>query len=137
MAQRVNVELVCDIDDTAGASEVAFGLDGVDYTIDLSDVRAEDLRDTLRPFIEGGRRVGGRKIRSDARPVAASTAKAPYVRNTEENAKIRAWAEANGITVGTKGRIAETVKEKYQKALSAPATKAPARKTSRKKAAAK
>src|SRR4051794_6191129 len=44
MAQRVNVVLVDDIDGSDAAETVTFGLDGVQYEIDLSDGHADELR---------------------------------------------------------------------------------------------
>jgi hypothetical protein len=39
---------------------VTFGLDGVDYEIDLTDANASKLRDALADFIAAARRTGGR-----------------------------------------------------------------------------
>ena len=40
---------------------VAFTLDGVTYEIDLSTKNANKLRAAFEPWIEAGRRVGGRR----------------------------------------------------------------------------
>jgi hypothetical protein len=58
MAKRVDVHLVDDTDPTAFADEtVTFGLDGVDYEIDLTGANAEALRQGLRSWITHARRV--------------------------------------------------------------------------------
>ena len=61
MAKKVTVTLVDDFDGEGAADEtVEFGLDGVSYEIDLSAKNAAKLRNELKPWLEAGRRVGGR-----------------------------------------------------------------------------
>ena len=61
MAQRIITALVDGHDGAdlgRGVGETTrFGIDGRDYEIDLSDEHAAELREALRPFIDGGRRV--------------------------------------------------------------------------------
>ncbi|MGA9748848.1 MAG: Lsr2 family protein, partial [Nocardioides sp.] len=45
MAQRVHVVLVDDLDGSDADETVTFGLDGVDYEIDLTDAHAAALRE--------------------------------------------------------------------------------------------
>ena len=67
MAKKVTVSFVDDLDGKTAADEtVAFTLDGVAYEIDLSTKNAKKLRAALQPWIEAGRRVGGRR-RNDRR----------------------------------------------------------------------
>ena len=48
MAQRIHVTLIDDLDNTSEADEtVRFGLDGKEYSIDLSKKNAKALRDAL------------------------------------------------------------------------------------------
>ena len=62
MAKKVTVTLVDDFDGEGAADEtVEFGLDGVSYEIDLSAKNAAKLRNELKPWLEAGRRVGGRR----------------------------------------------------------------------------
>jgi hypothetical protein len=61
MAQRVNVVLVDDIDGSEAAETVTFGLDGVQYEIDLSTDNADKFRDVLAPYVGHARRSGGRR----------------------------------------------------------------------------
>ena len=61
MAQRVNVVLVDDIDGSDATETVSFGLDGVDYEIDLSDEHAAELREAVACYIGHARRTGGRR----------------------------------------------------------------------------
>ncbi|RSN58863.1 nucleoid-associated protein Lsr2 [Amycolatopsis sp. WAC 04182] len=141
MAEKITATLVCDIDGTPDAEQVPFALDGVDYEIDLSNERASDLRGYLSTYVAKARRVGGRKIRKDARPALSATQpdRPAYVRkpSNPENPKIRAWAAENGYNLGTRGAIPTTVQFEYEQAKQKAAEKTPARKTARKKAAAK
>jgi hypothetical protein len=111
VAQRVITELIDDLDGTAlleGAGEsVTFALDGVEYQIDLSVKNATKLRKALHPFIEAGRRVGGKAPRR--RPSSKS--------GSREDAKaIRRWAAENGIELSARGRIPAGVLEQYRAA---------------------
>ncbi len=64
MAQKIHVELVDDVDGSPAAETVSFGLDGVQYQIDLSEGNATALREALAPYIGHGRRAGGGRRRS-------------------------------------------------------------------------
>ncbi|MGH3997546.1 MAG: histone-like nucleoid-structuring protein Lsr2, partial [Pseudonocardiaceae bacterium] len=60
MAKRTVVTVIDDIDGSEGAETVSFGLDGVNYEIDLAEVNAGTLREALRPYVDRGLRVSGR-----------------------------------------------------------------------------
>lgn len=107
MAQRVHVVLVDDIDGGDAAETVSFGLDGVDYEIDLSAQHAGQLREALALYIGHGRRTGGRK-RSGQRGGAATAGK-----GGTSAAEIRDWARANGWDVPARGRVSAEVREAY------------------------
>ncbi len=112
MAQRTLVQLIDDIDGSEATQTLTFGLDGTTYEIDLNDAHAEDLREILAPYVSVGRKVSGASSRS------RSTATAPKQRsNSEVDAKaVRAWAEANNITVNPRGRIKADIVEQYRAA---------------------
>lgn len=105
MAQRVNVILVDDLDGNDATETVTFGLDGVDYEIDLSEKNAEALRKALSRYVDAGRRVGGR--RRKGRSVASGGDGGP------SPADIRKWARENGWDVPERGRVAAEVREAY------------------------
>lgn len=126
MAQKVLVELVDDLDGSVGddIESVAFGLDGVEYTIDLNESNAGRLRDVLGEFVDVARRTGGRFKRG-----TSSGGKKPGVggpklavvptatgRPREVTQAIRAWANANGHEVAERGRIPVSVLEAYDEA---------------------
>ncbi|BBZ78006.1 nucleoid-associated protein Lsr2 [Mycolicibacterium anyangense] len=101
MAKKVTVTLVDDFDGEGAADEtVEFSLDGVSYEIDLSAKNAQKLRNELKPWVEAGRRVGGRR-RGRSGPPGRGRASI----DREQSAAIREWARRNGHKVSTRGRI--------------------------------
>ncbi len=104
MAQRVQIILEDDLDGGAAEETVTFSLDGADYEIDLSGKNAAALRDAVAPFLAHARRTGGRRRRG-----GKST-------DTSSTSDIRAWAQANGIEVSSRGRVSAEVREAYEKA---------------------
>lgn len=104
MAQKVNIVLVDDIDQSDADETVTFGLDGKEYAIDLNAKNARSLRDALAPFVAHGRSASSRGGRRSASRTAASGA-AP--------SEIRAWARENGFDVPERGRVAAEVREAY------------------------
>ena len=104
MATKVLTTLQDDLDGSAATETVRFGLDGVDWEIDLSERNANRLRNSLSDFIQHGRKVAGKRSRQ-----SAST-------NHVDTKAVRKWAEANGIQVSTRGRVPIDVVERYQAA---------------------
>ena len=60
MAQKVNIVLIDDIDESDAEETVSFGLDGKEYAIDLNSKNAQALRDALAPYVGHARPVSGR-----------------------------------------------------------------------------
>ena len=110
MAQKVNIILVDDLDGGSADENVKFGLDGVNYEIDLSASNAAELRSSLERCVAAARKSsgGGRAVRTKA---AASG-------RSHDSAQIRQWARENGYTVNSRGRIQAEIQEAYQKANS-------------------
>jgi hypothetical protein len=105
MAQRVQVQLVDDVDGKTATETVSFGLDGVSYEIDLSDKNAKALRKAYETWISSARRVGGRRTNGATRvPTGVDTA------------AVRAWASSNGYDISSRGRIPGEILEKYRAA---------------------
>jgi Lsr2 len=114
MARQVITTLIDDLDGKPADRTVEFGLDGTNYTIDLSDANAGKLRKALDPFIAAGTRVGrGSAGRGAARP-AASSGRAGGDR--DQNRAIREWAVQNGHQVSERGRIPQNVIDAYRAA---------------------
>jgi hypothetical protein len=102
MASITNITLVDDLDGTVADETITFGLDGKEYEIDLSAGNASDLRAYLEEFVKAARKVG-----RGGKPVTRS-------RNSELP-RMRAWLQANGYSVGDRGRIPWDLKEIYRK----------------------
>ena len=111
MAQRVQVLLVDDIDNTDADETVTFALDGVSYEIDLNNANAAKLRDALAPWVGHARRSGGRKA------TGRSSSGGGGARRKDVSA-VREWARENGHDVSERGRIPAAVQEAYDKANS-------------------
>jgi hypothetical protein len=103
MAQKVNIVLVDDIDQSDAEETVSFGLDGKEYAIDLNAKHAGALRDALAPYVAHGRSVSSRSRRGASTKAASGAAPA----------EIRAWARENGFDVPDRGRVAAEVREAY------------------------
>ena len=113
MAQKVTVEHVDDLDDKSPADEtgVRFGLDGVDYEIDLSAANAQQLRDILDEYVAVARRIGGRR-QHGASPKISTTI--PANGHTRPDAKaVREWAAKHGVQLSPRGRIPKGIEERY------------------------
>jgi hypothetical protein len=104
MAQRVNVILVDDLDGSDASETVTFGLDGVDYEIDLNEKHAGELRDALALYVGHGRRTRGRRKSGSA---AKGSAGGPAP------SEIRAWAKENGYDVPERGRVSAEIRSAY------------------------
>lgn len=105
MAQRVNIETLSDLSGEADASTIEFGLDGTDYTIDLTDKEASKFREALAKYIGAAAPVKGRKRKGAAAAQTGTPAKV-----------VREWAQAQGMEVPDRGRIPAEVREAYDKA---------------------
>ncbi|TSD95610.1 Lsr2 family protein [Skermania sp. ID1734] len=115
MAKKVTVTLIDDLDGEAAADEtVEFGLDGVNYEIDLSAGNASKLRDELEAWIASARKVSGRRRGKAAAATSAPKSRAAVDR--EQSAAIRDWARRNGYKVSARGRISAEITEAYNKA---------------------
>lgn len=107
MARREIVQYVDDLDGGQAEGRVLFGLDGVQYEIDLSAANAEQLRTIMASYIDAGRRVGGRRKNAGNTSVG--------VRSVDLD-KVRTWARENGYQVSSRGRIAKDVQAAYDAA---------------------
>ena len=105
MATKVLTTIQDDIDGSNAVETVRFGLDGVEWEIDLSERNANRLRNSLTDFTSHGRKVGGHRRRKAANSTTEFDPKA-----------VRKWAEANGIEVNSRGRIPSEVVDRYKSA---------------------
>src|SRR3954468_8123661 len=112
MAKQVITLLTDDLDGGEADRTVEFGLDGVNYTIDLSEKNAGKLRKALDPYLSAATRIGrsGVEARATRRGAApASTGRA----SRDQNQAIREWASKNGYEVSERGRIPSSIVEAY------------------------
>ena len=111
MAKQVITLLTDDLDGGEADRTVEFGLDGVNYTIDLSEKNAGKLRKALDPFLNAATRVGRSTAPS---PVRRNGASVGGRASRDENQAIREWANKNGHPVSERGRIPSHIVEAYQ-----------------------
>lgn len=111
MARNFIEKITDDLDGTqipeGEDSEVSFGLDNVDYAIDLNQKNAEALRESLAPYIA--------VARHSARAGKRQKAKRQQNNKAELDA-IRTWARENGHEVSARGPIPKSVTAAYQEA---------------------
>jgi Lsr2 len=111
VAQKTIVQLLDDLDGSEANESVTFALDGVEYSIDLSDDNAKKLRDGLAIFVEKAQRLGGRRkvggANSSRTPVKAGGDKA-------QNQAIREWARSQGEKISDRGRIPQELVARFQ-----------------------
>ena len=109
MAQKIQTLFIDDLDGSAAAGTVRFGLDGAEYEIDLNAEHAQALRDALARYVQAARRAGG----GARRPVRAGRKTSADGLNATE---AREWAKAQGIDVKDRGRVPAELVVKFKAA---------------------
>lgn len=110
MAKRVIHELIDDMNGQPADESVTFGLDGVQYEIDLTTKNAAKLRTVLAPFVAAATKVGRGGIARGRDGRGRSTPRT----DRQLNQAIREWAVANGIPVSDRGRIKQEIVDRYK-----------------------
>jgi hypothetical protein len=120
MAQRVLLVNYDDFDGSEGANPVLFGLDGVEYLVDLNAEHEQQLRDFLQAFINVGRKPTKEQrrgaLKSTTKSSGGSGEKSSKA-SKQENELVRAWARENGYEISDRGRISEEIREAYKKSM--------------------
>ena len=111
MAKQVITVLTDDLDGGDADRTVEFGLDGVNYTIDLSEKNAGKLRKVLDPYLEKATRIG--RGTAAGRVTSRTAAAQPSRSSRDQNQAIREWAKKNGHEVSDRGRIPTGVVEAF------------------------
>jgi hypothetical protein len=117
MAERVIRQVVDDIDGTditdGGGETVEFSVRGATYRIDLSAQNLSKFDKALTPYIKAAEKVSG-----EERPRKASRKKKGGGRSQSRTplSAIRTWANENGYSVSTRGRIPAEIVEAYEAA---------------------
>jgi hypothetical protein len=104
MATRVTTTLVDDTDGSEAVETVTFGIDSVQYELDLSGKNAKNLRDDLAPWVAHARKTGGRR----------STGRKSGRTDKEQISGMRAWLKEHGHDVSERGRIPAKLQELYR-----------------------
>jgi hypothetical protein len=109
MAQKVQVMLLCDLDEgNVDADEtVQFSLGSNAYEVDVCAKHAQQIREGLEPFVAHARRAGTSST-SRRRPRTAGA--------RQQTAGIRTWAKDHGMQVNERGRIPANVVKEYEAA---------------------
>ncbi|GID71201.1 Lsr2 family protein [Actinoplanes cyaneus] len=110
MAKQVITVLTDDLDGGDADGTIEFGLDGINYTIDLSDKNAGKLRKALDPYLAVAAKAG--RTNGNSR-ITSRTAAAPARSNRDQNQAIRQWATKNGYEVSERGRIPSSIVEAF------------------------
>jgi Lsr2 len=108
MVQKTEVILTDDTDGTMASETVSFALDRANYEIDLNDINALALRETLARYIANARRIPGTQLKSKKNE-----------RAERERADLRKWAADNGYTLSPRGRIPGEIRAKWDLARQA------------------
>ena len=114
MAREVIEKLIDDLDGGDAVETVTFGLDGATFEIDLSKKNAAALRKSLARYVSTARR-SPTSSRSTRRKAAPSTNGAKGKRDFDI-LQLREWAGANKVAVPARGRIPNSVVERYRQA---------------------
>lgn len=111
MAKKQITQLIDDLDgsvlEDGGGVTLRFAVEGRSYEIDLSDANAANFRDSLAPFIAAARATS-----SGARQTGSQTARGNS--RSADLAAIREWANQNGYTISSRGRVPQSVVEAYE-----------------------
>src|SRR4051812_37026949 len=110
MAKQIVTLLTDDIDGSKADRTVEFSIDGINYTIDLSEKNAGKLRKALDPYLTAASRVGRTAANGRIAPRAAA---APIRSNRDQNQAIREWATKNGYELSDRGRIPSSIVEAF------------------------
>ncbi len=108
MARRTIVHLEDDLSGGDAEESVSFALDGRSFEIDLSGKNAEQLRQIFAPYISAGRPVRGSRV--------SGRRSGGHDGDDLQPATVRAWANANGYAVSTRGRVSRELREAYRAA---------------------
>lgn len=106
MAQRIEVQLIDDLDGSQAVETITFGFNGVDYAIDLNEENANRLTAFLSIHADVARKVGGKKARG----------KGAYPVKITESQTIREWIRSQGEQISDRGRIPNRWVEEYHAA---------------------
>ena len=109
MAQRVEIQIIDDLDGGRGDETVLFSFEGKQYEIDLSTKNAAALRKALAKYVDAARRAPGASRRPSRNGRRAGNGAA-------DSTAVRVWAKSQGIEVKDRGRVPAELVEKFRAA---------------------
>jgi hypothetical protein len=112
VAKRTIHVLVDDLDGGDAEETVKFGIDGIQYEIDLSKKNANKMREALSAYVEAGTKVGRGGVLAGGR-AAATRGRSGAASDRDQNKAIREWAQSKGIKVSDRGRIKQEIVDRY------------------------
>ena len=119
MAQRTVVQLTDDLDGSPIADgdgeTVRLVYRGQSYELDLSSGNVGQLDKVLEPYLTAARTTSGGSSGA-SRQRASGRAPAGGATEGPDPTAVRAWAEANGVAVNSRGRLSGEVVEQYRAA---------------------
>jgi hypothetical protein len=128
MAKETIIKFTDDIDGSEASETVAFSFRGSEYEIDLGSKNIAAFEKALSKYVSKARAAGSPakaatapKPRARVRKAAKSARrprKAAATTAAEATPSIREWAQSNGYSVGTRGRIPAAAREAYEAAVS-------------------
>jgi hypothetical protein len=114
MARQVKVLLVCDKhtgeEEVVATQTVTLQVNGKEVELDLCDHDGAEFYAAIDPWLNAGRAVSGTPARGGAGRRRRDQ------QPKRDNTAIRDWARSAGIEVSDRGRIPQTVVEKYDAA---------------------
>lgn len=114
MAERIQVELVDDIDGSEAQYTVTFALDGVTYEIDLSEQNARGLRGVFKPYIERARTASKEASKQASKEDSKEASKEkPRTSKRQEREERQARRANRQLTEEIRG-AARRSRERYQ-----------------------
>lgn len=108
MAKETITRLIDDLDKGDADETVRFGLDGMEYEIDLSAKNAGKLRQALEPYV-----VAGHRVTRGAVPRSQTRRRAAQPIDRAQNKAIREWARSKKKQISDRGRIPEDIVAEY------------------------
>ncbi|MHA7179492.1 histone-like nucleoid-structuring protein Lsr2 [Arthrobacter sp. MDB2-24] len=115
MAQRVQVQLVDDLNGEEAQETVRFGIDGTDYEIDLTTDNAQALRTALAEYVGRARKAKTDRRNQGGQQASSNSTSSSRVKR-ENTQQIRQWAQDNGHNPSARGRITQSIIDAYNEA---------------------
>lgn len=104
MAKKIIVSVESDVSGKSPADTVAFGWDGYQYEIDLTDQEKEEFGKRFSDLIELSR-VKGKRANGKPRPARSNLEASP--------ATVQEWARSQGLDAPKRGRIPADIIDKF------------------------